>query len=278
MLVYETCLYKRVISNLNKYSVIRHRKIKYNDESGNGEYSIFESRDFEFVNPIEHYSTAFIVSNFTMMKDLVLNRKLPFALEIIEKTIMKKAVINWEEKLNETLKTEIPENFISVLKADSKKEQVRLLKDQSITPEQLLAFIFKSYTDFGFCYSQYIAEHNHNGLEICKMPPVAGIVNGKVHKIGNTTLTDGQLKQAIEERKVIVSKFLDNGSEWHCLFLTYNSLKGKETWKNGQPHYHYISNKFGIPREKVVEQLKSKNYNLGSLPHIDLIDFRDKNE
>mgnify|MGYP007040717997 CR=1 FL=1 len=125
--------------------MIRHRKIKYNDGSGNGEYSIFESRDFEFVNPIEHYSTAFIASNFTMMKDLVLYRKLPFSIEIIEKTIMKKVVIDWKEKLSETLKTEIPDNFISVLKAESKKEQVRLLKDQSITPEQLLAFIFKSY-------------------------------------------------------------------------------------------------------------------------------------
>lgn len=256
--------------------MIRHQKIKYDDESVKGEYSIFESHDFEFVNPIEHYSTAFIASNFAMMKDLVLHKKPPFPLEVVEKTLMKQSVKDWEEKLNETLKTEIPENFIAVLKSDSKKEQVRLLKEQSITPEQLLAFIFKAHTDFGFSFSQYRAEHNHKGLDESKMPSVAGIENGKVHKIGNTTLTDGQLKQAIEQRKVIVSKFLDKGSEWHCLFLTYDSLKGKESWKNGQPHYHYISDKFGISREKVFEQLKSNNYNLGNLPHIDLIDYRDK--
>lgn len=87
---------------------------------------------------------------------------------------------------------------------------------------------------------------------------------------------NGQLKQVIEQRKVIVSKFLDKGSEWHCLLLTYDSLKGKESWKNGQPHYHYISSKFRIPRDKVVEQLKSSSYNLGSLPHIDLLEYRDK--
>jgi len=50
--------------------VIRHRKIKEDD--GNGEYSIFETHDFEFVNPIEHYSTVFIASSFAMMKEIVL--------------------------------------------------------------------------------------------------------------------------------------------------------------------------------------------------------------
>lgn len=254
--------------------MIRHRKIK--EEDGNGEYSVFESPDLEFVNPIEHYSTAFIASRFALMKDLVLLKKppFPFPLEVVEKTVMKEAVKNWDDQLDETLKTNIPENFIAILTAKSKKEQVSLLKNQSITPEQLLAFLFKAYRDFGFSFSQYRGEHNHKGLDESKMPAVARIKDGKIHKIGKTTLTDGQLKQAIEQRKVIVSKFLDKGDEWHCLFLTYDSLKGKESWKNGQPHYHYISDKFGITREKVVEQLKSNNYNLGSLPHIDLIDYR----
>ena len=58
----------------------------------------------------------------------------------------------------------------------------------------------------------------------------------------------------------------------------YTNLKGKESWKDGQPHFHYISDKFGIPREKVVEQLKSNNYSLGCLPHIDIIGYRDKKE
>lgn len=254
--------------------MIRHRKIKYEDENGEGEYSIFESPDFEYVNPIEHYSTVFIAVDFATMRDLVL-LKFPFPLEVIEEIVMKEAVKHWDEKLDKTLKTEIPRNFIEVLKAQSKKEQVRLLRDQSITPEQLLAFLFKAHIDFGFTFSQYKGEHNHKGLDESEIPKIARIEDGKVQKIGDTTLTDGQLKQAIEQRKVIVSKFLDNGSEWHCLFLTFDSLKGKESWKNGQPHYHYISDKFGISRDKVVEQLKSSNYSLGSLPHIDLIDYRE---
>jgi hypothetical protein len=189
---------------------------------------------------------------------------------------MKEAIKNFDEKFTELSKIKIPENFISVLTAGSKKEQVKLLKGQSITPDQLLAFLFRAHTEFGFSFSQYIGEHNHKGLDVSQMPIVVEIKDNEVRKVGKTTLSDGQLKHAVDQRKVIVSKFLDNGKEWHCLFLTYDSIKGKETWKNGQPHYHYISDKFGIPREKVVEQLKSNNYSLGSLPHIDLLDYRDK--
>lgn len=108
------------------------------------------------------------------------------------------------------------------------------------------------------------------------MPKLVEIKDDKVSKVGNTTLTDGQLKQAVDHRKVVVAKFIDKEDEWHCIFLTYDSIRGKESWKGGQPHYHYISDKFGIPRAEVLNQLKSRIYNLGSLPHIDLVGYRDE--
>lgn len=253
--------------------MIVHRILK--EENKCGEYSIFESLDFEFVNPVEYYSTSFIETNFTMMKRLILLEKPPIPIEIIEKTVMKEAVKDWEKKLEKILNTEFPKAFISILSAQSKKEQVRLLKEQSITPEELLAFIFKASMDYGFTISQYRAEYNHKGLDESKMPAFLRIEDNKVFKIGQTSFSDGQLKQAVENRKVTISKFLDNGSDWHCFILTYDSLRGKDSWKDGQPHYHYISNKFGIPREKVVEELKSRKYKLNNLPHIDLIDYRN---
>ncbi len=87
--------------------MIRHRKIK--DDDGNGEYSIFETPDFEFVNPIEHFSTAFISSSFAMMKEIVLLKKppFPFPIEVIEKTLMKEAIKKNDENLSEILKIKI---------------------------------------------------------------------------------------------------------------------------------------------------------------------------
>lgn len=254
--------------------MFQETKIKV--DGGNGIYTIFHSPDFEYVNPIEYYSSKTIASNISILKDILLLKYPNLKLEVIEKHILEKETLEWEEKLKQILNTEIPLNFISILSTNSKKEQINLLKGLSINPEQLLAFLFKSKTDYGYLFSQYTSEHHHNGLELKNMPKLVEIKNDKVVKVGNTTLTDGQLKQAVNHRKVIVAKFIDKEDEWHCLFLTFDSIRGKESWNGGQPHYHYISDKFGITRAEVLSQLKSRTYNLGSLPHIDLIGYRDE--
>ena len=82
----------------------------------------------------------------------------------------------------------------------------------------------------------------------------------------------------VEHRKVIVSKFLDKGDIWHCFFLTFKSLDGKENYHDGQPHLHYISSAWNIPRQEVKEQLTSKKYSLPSLPHIDFHTHRNPRE
>ena len=254
------------------------RKHKIPDDSGNGSYTIFESPDFEYVDPTKHYAESYLVTNVSIMREIILLKKPPVPLDFIEKYIHREAFKDWFKKLKEIKETSIPENLAVLLKADSKKEQLKFFKNLSITPDQLIAFIFKAWTDHGFSFSQYKSERQHTGLDKTKMPRLVEIKDGKVNKVGKTSLTDGQLKQAVDHRKVIVAKFFDKDTSWHCLFLTFDSLKGKETWKDGQAHYHYISDKFGIPRQKVVEQLKSGKYSLGTLPHIDLIDYRDDDE
>jgi hypothetical protein len=254
------------------------RKHKIVDDDGKGFYTIFQSPDFEYIDPIKHYAESFITSSVSMMRDIIFFKKPPVPSSFIESYIHKEAMKDWFKKFEEINVTKIPNKLILLLSSTTKKEQVKLLRNLSITPDQLIAFIFKAWTDYGFSFSQYTSEHHHKDLEKSEMPKLIEIKDDKVYKVGKTSLTDRQLKQAVENRKVVVSKFLDNKSTWHCLFLTFESLKGKETWKDGQPHYHYISDKFAIPRQIVVEQLKSSRYSLGNLPHIDLIDYRADEE
>lgn len=244
-------------------------------EDGNGIYSIFKSTDFEYVNPKEYYADRFIFTNKSIMKDAFLLKNPDIPSEIIEKFIHYETIKKWLSKHEEIKGTIVPQFLLTLLTAKNKKEQISLLKNSKFSPEQLIAFIFKSWEDYGFSYSQYTSEKQHKGLDITKMPILAELKDGKVIKVGKTSLSEGQLKQAINHRKVVVAKFFDKKNSWHCFFLTFDSLKGNESWKGGQAHYHYISDKFGIPREEVVKQLKSCNYNLGSLPHIDLIGYRD---
>ena len=216
--------------------------------------------------------------NVSMMRDSILLKKPDIPLNIIENLIYKESLKECYERIKEIEETHIPENLTNLLKAERKNDQLKLLKNLSITSIQLTAFAFKAWSEYGFTYSRYKSERLPIGLDSTKMPMLVEIENGTVNKVGKTSLTDGQLKQAVDHRKVIVAKFFDKKDTWHCLFLTFDSLKGKEPWKDGQAHYHYISDKFGIPRKIVVDQLKSGKYHFGSLPHVDLIGYRDNDK
>lgn len=56
------------------------------------------------------------------------------------------------------------------------------------------------------------------------------------------------------------------------LFVTYNSIGGKENWKEGQAHFHYISSAFGISKEEFIESMRSGKYKSTSV-HIDLLEY-----
>lgn len=253
---------------------IRTRKI--GDLHDTGQYIVREYDDFEFVNPINQIMTMYIGSMMSFERDMLIMKGFNAPEEIIGDVLFKRAIKDWDEELKRYKSIKVPEDLINILKTDKKKEQINLLKGLSLTSDELIAFIFKAYEDFGYTYSQYKASHHHEGLDEKELPDLIHIENnGKIHSIGKTKLTEGQQKQVIEHRKVTVSKFIDNGDKWHCFFLTFKSLGGKEQYKDGQPHLHYISNTWNLSRQDVKEQLTNKKYSLPSLPHIDFHTHRN---
>jgi len=249
------------------------REHKITDKENGAEYLMFSATDVEFVNPIDYYSGSAKKLGFSLARDFFAMSAPEFPSWIIEKFAHQQAENFWKEQYAEIIKTEVPKQWIDLLSTQSKKEQVSLLKGLTINPDQLIALIVKAWTDHGYTFSQYVGRHSQKGLDESQMPKVTYVKDGIVSKVGETKLTDGQLKQAIEHKTVTISKFFDKGTTWHCLFVTHKSLRGDENWKGGQPHYHYISDKFGIPRDKAVAELKSRDYHLNSLPHIDLLDY-----
>jgi len=239
-------------------------------DKNNSHYHIFEASDVEFCDPIKYYANIFIKTN-TVLSSEFISHKLPIPSDVINNYSRKHAILEWDNMLNKFLQTDVPKNFFLILQSQTKNEQINLLKGQCLHSNQKIPFIFKSFRDYHFLFSQYKFEHLSNDIDSLELPTVIDITNKTICKIGDSSLSDGQLKHAINYRHIVVSKFLDNGNNWHCFFLTFKSLKGNEGWKNGQPHFHYISDKFGISRENVLKEFKSKNYRLGSLPHIDLI-------
>ena len=262
------------------------KEIRIKDTKKNGYYNMIEVGDFEYVNPIEKMSEIVIQSMSQLTKNHLMfakdNKLLPNVDEAvntdasIKKIALKEGVKMWQEEFQNIMTQKLPDNIFNILDGASKKEQIKLLKGISLTSEELMFFIFKAWEDYGFTYSVYTSHHNHKGLDDTLMPRFAyKEENDDIISIGGTKLTDGQIKQAIDHRTVIISKFLDKGSLWHCFFLTYKSLKGEENYKNGQPHLHFISHTWGLSREYVLQQLKSKDYRLSSLPHIDFHTHRN---
>jgi hypothetical protein len=237
-----------------------------------GGYSIFEAKDVERVDPVKYFKEVFIVPQISVERRLI-QAYMHFPDKDLMPFLYKKKLPEWEKEYQRIIEIVVPPNFLALLTSTSKKDQVRLMKEQSITPDQLIAFIFKAWNEFGFTFTTFSAEHYHNGLNTADLPKLIHVKGDAVEKIGSTSLSDGQMKQLVEHRKVTVTKLLEKGDEWHCLFVTYKSLRGEESWKGGQPHLHYISDKFGIPRETVINDLKSKYYSLNTLPHIDLLEY-----
>ncbi len=251
--------------------MIREQKI--HDDAGDGFYQIFEGQDIEFINPIDYYSNLYIRPKISVEREFLLLRNFPFRGPLLEELLKKRALEAWDEKYKEILSTNVPPNFISLLSADSKKDQIRLLKSTKISLDELAAFIFRAWLDHGYSFSEYKAQHYHKGLDESTLPNVINVTDEKIESVGKTSMSQGQMKQVIEARTVIVSKFFDKGSSWHCFFCTYRSLRGEENWNGGTPHFHYISDKFGVLRENVVETLQRKEYKLNNLPHIELTGY-----
>lgn len=248
---------------------------KIYDEDGKGFTRVLTSPDVEYVDPVMYYSDFIIFNSMSLEKDLVAITDPVLASKISDDIYFKRAKEKLFEKYEEIENTKIPPNFIEILEGKSKKAQIQLLKGQTLTPDQLMAYLFSAFLDFGFTFSQYISEHLHKGLDKSALPHLIHVDGKEVNSVGSTTLSKGQLRQVVEQRKVITAKFLDKGDTWHCFFGTLDSFGGKESWKDGQAHFHYISDKWGIPRDEVVAKIKSGVYPSTSV-HIGLLNYRDQ--
>lgn len=262
---------KKIINDLENIS----KSTKIADEDGNGFYRIFWDDKVEKVNPVEYYKNyelnkrAISFRDLLVMKDPFLAGKLTtdFYVKLAKEEIEKEKF--WETKEE----IEVPENFLKLLETTRKKEQVSLLKGLSINPDQLISLIFKSFNDHHYLYSRYRFENLPKDLGDKKRPKVADISKeGVIKTVGETELTEGQVKKMINERKVIIAHFFDRGDDWHCLFITYNSIDGRENHKNGQPHFHYILSAFGITRDDFIKSMESGNYKSTPI-HIDLLEY-----
>jgi hypothetical protein len=237
------------------------------DPDGSGAYLIAWSDDIEYVNPIDEMFNGFIEAGIILEQKRISSEFPSLSPEEVKRISYQISMGFARKRMDEIFATKFPSPMQGLIENISKGKQRKLFRGLSLTTDELLSFIFYT-SQKGFTFSHYKSEHDPKGFENEKAPSLIHRVNdNKIVSIGETTLTPGQQKSLINQRAVVNAKFLDRGNHWYCFFSTYRSLTGKETGET--PHLHFISHSWGISREKVLQELKSKNYNLPSLPHID---------
>jgi hypothetical protein len=233
------------------------------------EFIKIEEEDFEFVNPIDRYLESHVITNMTFLLPLFRDKS-PIERKVLENILRKKAEAEFEKEYNQIISIHTPEELIKLLHTNKKSEQIKVIKKLQLKRIELKNFIFRAFLDYNYTFSQYIGEHYPNDFNLEALPTAAHNENGTLEVIGNTSLSDGKLKQIMSHRRRTIAKFIDNGKNWHCFFSTSKGLRGEENYKGGTPHLHYISDKWNIDRAEVVKQLKSNRYSFKAL-HVDYI-------
>ena len=154
-----------------------------------------------------------------------------------------------------------------------KKQQIVLLKGQKIIRNELLKLFYEA-EEQGYLFSSFIREKKQNSVADNDLPSFIYLdEDGKLQHIGETSLSDGQMKQLIDQREVLIARIIEKENHWHCFLQTYKGLKGLEGGDQGKvPHIHYISDSFGISKDKIVEQIKNGEYPSTKV-HIPLTDL-----
>lgn len=186
------------------------------------------------------------------------NCPFPFDDNVIIFVALKMAAQTYETYSCEKFDSSIASIFQKNL---SKKDQIRLWRGVQLKIEQLAA-IFDFAEKCGYKFSHYTWQGEPKSVKDEKLPSFMHLNDdGTVEYVGETTLTEGQMRTIIEQADVIIVQIFDNGIHWHCFLRTFKGLKGKEPGKQGsRPHIHYLSDSFGVSKDDLIKMVKMGKY------------------
>ena len=186
------------------------------------------------------------------------NFNLPCNDEIINQVALMFAKQSYNELSKESVDGKLKNIFQKEL---NKKEQIRLLKGVQLTEPQLSS-LFNFAEECGYRFSHYKWQGDPKSVKEEKLPSFMHMKDdGSIEYIGETTLTEGQMRTIINQADVLIVRIFDNCSHWHCFLQTYKGLKGMESGVQGsRPHLHYLSDSFGISKADLVKMIKIGRY------------------
>ena len=179
----------------------------------------------------------------------------------IPESMVRKFILDETDKMiAEHLSNTVAKSEIHTILTDdtlSYKEQNKLLKDVTLTVSDLL-WLNKEAQDYGYLLDLYHEEKYPSKFDEKKPPSVFNQKpDGSIESIGDTTMTEGEMRALLQQRKVVQARVYHKGQTWHCFHFTFKGLAGEESGIMGsKPHYHYLSDKSGITWDDLMKRIK----------------------
>lgn len=233
----------------------------YKYEDGDKEFFANEMDEVENVS-YRDTMIKFHASSTAPVLKAYLDRDKKCRLPYNDDIVYRAASIIAEKTYENLTKCSFDSCFESLFKKElSKKEQIRLLKGAQLTETQLFS-LFNFAEECGYRFSHYKWQGDPKSVKEEKLPSFIHMKDdGSIEYIGETTLTEGQMRTIINQADVLIVSIFDNGSHWHCFLQTYKGLKGMESGVQGsRPHLHYLSDSFGISKADLVKMIKIGRY------------------
>lgn len=233
----------------------------YKYEDGDKEFFANEMDEVENVS-YRDTMIKFHASSTAPVLKAYLDRDKKCRLPYKDDIVYRAASIIAEKTYENLTKCSFDSCFESLFKKElSKKEQIRLLKGAQLTETQLFS-LFNFAEECGYRFSHYKWQGDPKSVKEEKLPSFMHMKDdGSIEYIGETTLTEGQMRTIINQADVLIVSIFDNGSHWHCFLQTYKGLKGMESGVQGsRPHLHYLSDSFGISKADLVKMIKIGRY------------------
>lgn len=233
------------------------------DSETGGFITMFDMQNVVDVNPAYYYAQIERYREIEKARDILMLKGIRMSAQM-EKIYANKALKGWQERYQNALAHQLPDQLKGLFDG-KKKKHLSLLKDFEMSSADWFAFIIQAWDTYGYKYSMYKFSHRPKELEGAKYPKfIFKQDDDRIVTDGKTNLSQKQLKLALTERREMIINFFTKDEKWHCFFRTYKSIFGHEKAHVGEPHMHYLSNAWGYSKADVLHQLSERKHHLQS--------------
>jgi len=234
----------------------------------NKAYHTFASPDCNMINPIVHFGNTLQAINLHV--DMVRAQSLPQYKELSEPAkrefasrLEQISKDRWQKQYENIINMPLPDNIKQLLLEQKKKAQQKIIKSLVFTSSSFISIPIHAWESLGMPYSKFTVDYLPKELDKKIIPAMLHKKdNGEFDYLGQTNMSEGEMRVAIDKRHRVIMEFIGDEKYWHCFFRTMAGIKGIEARHVGQPHLHYISSAWGISRAEVIERLSSYRYSL----------------